>query len=328
MRRHAVTAPESGAWEEDVKEIKGIILPLPTPFKADGEVDEALGCALADFEIGAGINALFLLGSFGQGPVMRLDQRQSYLETIVRHVRGRVPIIVHVGTADVFSTIELALHAKSVGVDAIAVVGPYYYSDHTEYEVIEHFKEVGERVAMPMLVYNNAEYSGYDITPPLMLKLHQEVPTIFGTKLSTNSFETALRYLAQMPKDFAVFGLSSSFMPAALYGIRGTIVPPQSSYPELAVSLWRAIEARNLEEAMTIQMIINELSQTTSRLGRIYGRAVQCEALRLRGFAIERFPRWKTKSLSDADREVLRAALAKAGVPVGSSSASREHQMA
>jgi dihydrodipicolinate synthase/N-acetylneuraminate lyase len=70
---------------------KGIIMPLPTPFMADGELDEALGCELADFEIGAGVNALFLLGSFGQGPVMREDQRKRYAETIIRHVRGRVP---------------------------------------------------------------------------------------------------------------------------------------------------------------------------------------------------------------------------------------------
>lgn len=302
-------------------DIKGIVMPLPTPFREDGELDEALGCALADFEIGAGVNALFLLGSFGQGPVMREDQRKRYAETIMRHVRGRVPVIIHVGTADIYSTVELGLHAKSLNCDAIAVVAPYYYSDHTEFEVVEHFKEVGQRVAAPMLVYNNAEYSGYDISPALMLKLHQEVPQIFGTKLSTNSFETALRYLAQLPKDFAVYGLSSALMPAAFYGIRGTIVPPQSAYPELAVALWRAIEARDMPTALQHQMTINTLSETTSRLGRIYGRAVQCEALRLRGFAIERFPRWKTKPLSEADREILRAALEKAGVPVASAEA-------
>ena len=304
-----------------MKEIKGIVMPLPTPFNEDGELDEGMACDPADFEIAAGINALFLLGSFGQGPVMRTDQRQRFAEIIVKHVRGRVPIIIHVGTADVFSTVELGLHAKSVGCDAIGVVGPYYYSDHTEYEIVEHFKEVGSSVGMPLLLYNNAPYSGYDISPAMMGRLKEQVPEIFGTKLSTNSFETALQYLAQLPDDFAIYGLSSALMPAALYGIRGTIVPPQSSYPELAVALWDAIEAKDLEQALKIQMAINELTGAMSRLGRIYGRAVQCEALRLRGFAIERFPRWKTKPLSGEDRDILEAALRTAGVPISDKAA-------
>ena len=179
-----------------MKEIKGIVMPLPTPFKEDGELDEGMACDLADFEIAAGINALFLLGSFGQGPVMRTDQRRKFAEIIVKHVRGRVPIIIHVGTADVFSTVELGLHAKSLGCDAIGVVGPYYYSDHTEYEIVEHFKEVGSSIGMPLLLYNNAPYSGYDISPAMMGRLKEQVPEIFGTKLSTNSFETAPRNAA------------------------------------------------------------------------------------------------------------------------------------
>lgn len=295
--------------------LKGIVMPLPTPFRSDGELDERMACEIADFEIAAGVNALFLLGSFGQGPVMRYDQRKKFAEVVMQHVRRRVPVIIHVGTADVFSTVDLGLHAKSLGCDAIGVVGPYYYSDHTEYEIFEHFKEVGSTVGMPLLLYNNAPYSGYDISPAMMLRLKEQVPEIFGTKLSTNSFETALTYLAQLPDDFAVFGLSSALMPAALYGIRGTIVPPQSAYPELAVSLWRAIESGDLKGALSIQMRINELSRTMSQLGRVYGRAVQCEALRLRGFAIERFPRWKTKPLSEGDRATLGVALTDAGVP-------------
>ncbi len=291
-------------------------MPILTPFDDDGELDEPMGCELADFLIGAGVHALFLLGSFGQGPVMRPDQRKRFAEIIIKHVRGRVPVIVHVGTADAYSTAELGLHAKSLGCDAIAVVGPYYYSDHTEYEILEHFKEVGARVKMPMLIYNNPPYSGYDITPAMMLRLRDEVPEIFGTKLSADSLETALSYLSQLPKDFAIFGLASSLMPGALYGMRGTIVPPWVAYPELAVSLWNALEEKKLAEALTLQMKLNELQTALRPLGKIYGRAVQCETVRARGFAVKKFPRWTTKPLSSEHRQVLVGALRKAGLSV------------
>jgi len=299
-----------------LKEIKGIVMPILTPFKEDGELDEAMGCEIADFLIGAGVHALFLLGSFGQGPVMRVDQRKRFAEVIIKQVRGRVPIVVHVGTADSYSTVELGLHAKSLGCEAIAVVGPYYYSDHTEYEITEHYKEVGRQVGMPMMIYNNPPYSGYDITPAMMLRLKERVPQIFGTKISADSLEIALNYLQQLPKEFAIYGLASALLPGALYGIRGTIVPPMIAYPELGVALWRALEAKNLEEALLQQMKINELQKTLRTLGRVYGRGVQCEAVRLRGFAVKKFPRWTTKPLSSEDKTVLAHALRQAGLSV------------
>jgi dihydrodipicolinate synthase/N-acetylneuraminate lyase len=299
-----------------VKEIKGIVMPIMTPFEIDGELDEPMGCALADFLIGAGVHALFMLGSFGQGPVLRMDQRKRFAEVLIKHVRGRVPVIVHVGTADSYSTAELGLHAKATGADAIAVVGPYYYSDHTEYEIMEHFKEVGQRVGMPMMVYHNPPYSGYDIPPPMMLRLRENVPQIFGMKLSADSLEAALSFLEHMPKEFAVYGLASALLPGALYGIRGTIVPTMISFPELAVSLWRALEEKNLDEALALQTKMNEIRSTMRTLRRTYGEAVQREAIGLRGLPVKRFPRWTTRPFSPADRDALAQALREAGVPI------------
>jgi dihydrodipicolinate synthase/N-acetylneuraminate lyase len=301
---------------KDAKAIRGIVMPIMTPFKEDGELDEPMGCALADFLIGAGVHALFMLGSFGQGPVLRMDQRKRFAEVMIKHVRGRVPVIVHVGTAESYSTAELGLHAQAAGADAIAVVGPYYYSDHTEYEIMEHFKEVGQRVAAPMMVYQNPPYSGYDITPSMMLRLKENVPQIFGVKISADSLELALNYVQQLPKDIAVYGLASALLPGALYGIRGTIVPTMISFPELAVSLWRALEEKNLDEALALQTRMNRIRDTMRTLRRTYGEAVQREAIGLRGLPVKRFPRWTTRPFSPEDRDVLARALREAGVPI------------
>jgi dihydrodipicolinate synthase/N-acetylneuraminate lyase len=299
-----------------MKNIKGIILPLLTPLKEDGELDEDMGCKLADFVIEAGVHALFLLGSFGQGPVLRPDQRKRFAEVVVKHVRGRVPVIVHVGTADSYSTIDLGIHAKSIGCDAIAAVGPYYYSDHTEYEIFEHFREIAARTQMPLLIYNNPPYQGYDITPAMMLRLKEQIPQLFGTKLSADSLETALAYLSQLPNDFSIFGLASALMPGVLYGIRGTIIPPMNAFPEIAVALWQALEESRLDDALRLQKQINDIRGSMRRLVRVYGLAVHCEAVRLRGFPIQKFPRWTTKVLSDEDREALRAVFKANGIGI------------
>ena len=299
-----------------MKAIKGIILPLLTPLTEDGEIDERLGCDLADFVLGAGVHALFLLGSFGQGPVLRTEQRKRFAEVIVKHVRGRVPVIVHVGTADIYSTVDLGMHARSIGCDAIAAVGPYYYSDHSEFEIFEHFRELARRTEMPLLIYNNPPYQGYDITPAMMLRLKEEIPQLFGTKLAADSLETALTYLSQLPQDFAIYGLASALMPGALYGVRGTIIPPMNAFPELAVALWKAMEDRRLEEAFKLQKQINDLRGNMRKLVRAYGLATHCEAVRLRGFPIKKFPRWTTKAMADSDRELLRQVFRDNGLDV------------
>ena len=299
-----------------MKAIKGIILPLLTPLTEDGEIDERLGCDLAEFVLGAGVHALFLLGSFGQGPVLRTEQRKRFAEVIVKHVRGRVPVTVHVGTADIYSTVDLGMHARSIGCDAIAAVGPSYYSDHNEFEIFEHFRELARRTEMPLLIYNNPPYQGYDITPAMMLRLKEEIPQLFGTKLAADSLETALTYLSQLPQDFAIYGLASALMPGALYGVRGTIIPPMNAFPELAVALWKAMEDRRLEEAFKLQKQINDLRGNMRKLVRAYGLATHCEAVRLRGFPIKKFPRWTTKAMADSDRELLRQVFRDNGIDV------------
>jgi dihydrodipicolinate synthase/N-acetylneuraminate lyase len=248
--------------------------------------------------------------------VLRAEQRKRFAEVIVKHVRGRVPVIVHVGTADIYSTVDLGMHARSIGCDAIAAVGPYYYSDHSEFEIFEHFRELARRTEMPLLIYNNPPYQGYDITPAMMLRLKEEIPQLFGTKLAADSLETALTYLSQLPQDFAIYGLASALMPGALYGVRGTIIPPMNAFPELAVALWKAMEDRRLEEAFKLQKQINDLRGNMRKLVRAYGLATHCEAVRLRGFPIKKFPRWTTKAMADSDRELLRQVFRDNGLDV------------
>src|SRR5207247_6105067 len=116
------------------KKIEGILMPMPVAFKADGAIDAAATDAIIDFYVAAGVHGFFPLGTHGQGMVMEIDERKKVAEQIVNRVRGRVPVVMHIGTANTLSSIELAKHAAGLGVDAIGVVPPYYYP-HDDYEV-------------------------------------------------------------------------------------------------------------------------------------------------------------------------------------------------
>ena len=124
---------------------EGILVPLITTFDHQGELDVPVLQEMAEFLVRSGVHGLFILGSAGQGPVMTMAQRQRAAEAVIQQVRGRVPVVTHVGCADTGATVELALHAKAFGSSAIAVIPPYYYSDHTEFEILEHFVAVVEQ---------------------------------------------------------------------------------------------------------------------------------------------------------------------------------------
>jgi dihydrodipicolinate synthase/N-acetylneuraminate lyase len=134
------------------KTVKGLIMPIPAVFDGKGEPDLAMMEKLTDWYLDAGVHGFFILGSQGQGPACRIDQRKATAATVVRRVNKRVPCIVQIGAVEPYTSVELGVHAKEIGADAVGVVGPYYYSDRNEWEITEHHKVVDKAVDMPMLL--------------------------------------------------------------------------------------------------------------------------------------------------------------------------------
>jgi dihydrodipicolinate synthase/N-acetylneuraminate lyase len=291
--------------------IRGMLLPIPTVFDGAGEVDAPLMREMTRFYVDAGIHALFVCGSFGQGPAMRPDQRMAVAQLIVEEVRGRIPVIIHIGTVDPYSAVELGQHARAIGADAIGVVGPFYYTDRTHDELVLHFQMIDEAVGLPMLVYNNPGYQGYIITPELMERLVAAVPRIFGAKLAMGTIDEALAYLDRIP-GFAPFILGNGLMPGMRQGIRGTVSPPLAATPELGVDLIRAIDEGRDDEAFRLQALASEVNDELVGYWRKYGRIAFAESLRALGFPIKQYPRWPTPAMSDEDKQQMLALLKRA----------------
>lgn len=278
--------------------VKGLVMPIPAVFDGKGEPDLPMMEKLTDWYLDAGVHGFFILGSQGQGPACRIDQRKAVAEAVVRRVNRRVPCIVQIGAVEPYTSIELGLHAKQIGADAIGVVGPYYYSDRNEWELIEHYKMVDKAVAMPMLLYNNPEYSGYPITPALMAKLREAVPNIFAAKLAMGNVDQAINYLRVLSRNFIIFIPITQMLPGMLIGVAGSIAAGSPvTVPEIGVQFIKAIWAKDLDRAQKIQVMLLGHNERMAPI-RSYGRRITLEGLRLRGLAVKEFPRWPTKPLS------------------------------
>lgn len=284
--------------------IKGVLIPLITPFDEKGRVDAEPMQQLVEFNVKHAVQGLFVLGSSGQGPVMSVAERKRAAEVALAQARARVPVIIHVGTADAESTVELAAHAAEKGASAVAVVPPYYYSDHTEYEIIAHYKAVAAAVSLPIFIYENPKYSGISIPPDLAKRMKDALPTLSGIKVAYGQ-GALLEYVRLFPPDVSVFTGNADLFGLVPFGLAGMINPPTSFLPELCVSLWRALDGKDYARAVEIQRRVNTAARLVGAALRRYGRTVLTDVFRLRGFAVKRFPRWDTQPMPAEARETL-----------------------
>lgn len=143
------------------KNISGVIAPIITPFDNNGKVDEYTFKNLIDF-LSNKVHGLFVCGTYGSGPAMSINDRKKVTELVVKHVNGRIPIIVHVGASSLDDVIELSLHAQDSGAQAVSSVPPFYYK-YTQDEIIRFFEKLASKIDIPVFIYNNPRTTGLSI---------------------------------------------------------------------------------------------------------------------------------------------------------------------
>jgi len=292
--------------------IRGVLLPIITPFDEKVRVDEEIIRRLVDFHIGAGVQGLFVLGSTGQGPAMTVAERKQAAAVALDQAKSRVPVVIHVGTADTGSTVELAEHAAAHNADAVAIVPPYYYSDHTEFEILAHYKAVAKAVSLPVFIYENPKYSGISVPPPLAVRMKEQVPALKGIKVAYGQ-GALLEYVRLLP-DVSVFTGNADLFGLVPFGLAGMINPPTSFVPELCVALFKALDAKDYPQAVELQKQVDTAARLVAARLRKYGRVPLQELFRMRGVAVKRFPKWETEQMPKDEVAKLARELREAGI--------------
>jgi 4-hydroxy-tetrahydrodipicolinate synthase len=291
---------------------RGVLLPIITPFDDRVRVDEEMMRKLVDFHINAGVQGLFVLGSTGQGPAMTIEERKQAAAIILDQAKKRIPVVIHVGTADAWSMTDLAEHAAARGADAVAIVPPYYYSDHTEYEIIAHYQAVHRAVSLPIYIYENPKYSGISIPPGFALRMKEQVPALKGIKVAYGQ-GALLEYVRLLP-DVSVFTGNADLFGLVPFGLAGMINPPTSFVPELCVALFKALDSKDYLAAVEAQKKVDAAARIVASRLRKWGRVPLQEVYRMRGFAVKRFPKWDTEQMPKEEIAKLERELREAGI--------------
>ncbi|HEX8663377.1 MAG TPA: 4-hydroxy-tetrahydrodipicolinate synthase [Beijerinckiaceae bacterium] len=195
----------------------GSLTALITPFRDDGELDEAAFRAHVNWQIENGTKGLVPVGTTGESPTLSHDEHKKVVEWCVEEARGRVPVIAGAGSNNTAEAIDLARHAEEAGADALLVVTPYY-NKPTQEGLYRHFKAVNDAVGIPIFIYNIPPRSVIDMSVATMARLY-ELPNIVGVKDATANLGRVSQQRHALGADFVQ--LSGEDMTALAYNAAG-----------------------------------------------------------------------------------------------------------
>jgi 4-hydroxy-tetrahydrodipicolinate synthase len=234
-----------------MKTIQGSIPAILTPMQAGGSLDLPALQRLLDWHIGEGSDAVVVVGTTGESPTVNYDEHCSLIETTVRHVAGRIPVIAGTGANSTAEAIELARFARQAGADAHLSVVPYY-NKPTQEGLFRHFKSIAEAVDLPMILYNVPGRTVADLANDTTLRLAQ-VPGIVGIKDATANIERGSDLLKRAPATFSVYsGDDATAIALMLLGGKGSISVTANIAPRLMHQMCKAAIAGDLAEAREI----------------------------------------------------------------------------
>ncbi|RLI32736.1 4-hydroxy-tetrahydrodipicolinate synthase [Candidatus Bathyarchaeota archaeon] len=287
-------------------ELRGILVPVLTPFRGDGEVDEEALRGLVDYLLGAGVSGIVPCGSTGEAPYLSREERRRVVEWVVDQVDGRVPVVAGTGALGTKETITLTRDALEAGADAALVVTPFYFG-LSEEEVFGHYAALLDAVDLPILVYNVPKFTGYSLPPKVLERLVSEYDGVVGVKDSSGNPGLMAEILRLVGNRISVLsGSADLILQTLMLGGHGAIVAVGNADPEACVALYRAFREGRMEEAARHQMRVSFLNRVLVREHNQI--AALKEALRLRGRPAG-VPRRPIMPLSEGERREVEEAL-------------------
>ena len=185
--------------------------------------------------------------------------------------KGKLTIIAHVACNNTKDSVELARHAESLGVDAIAAIPPIYFR-LPEYSVAQYWNDISAAAPqIDFVIYNIPQLAGVALTPSLYTEMLKN-ERVIGVKNSSMPVQDIQTFAALGGEDHLVFnGPDEQFLGGRLMGARAGIGGTYGAMPELFLKLNQLIANKELEKAKELQFTINAIiGKLTAAHGNMY----------------------------------------------------------
>ncbi len=260
-----------------LEKYKGIIPAFYACYDDEGNISKERTAKFVEFLIEKGVKGLYVGGSSGECIYHSVQDRKETLEAVMEASKGRLTIIAHVACNNTKDSCELARHAESLGVDAIATIPPIYFR-LPEKAIAKYWNTIS--AAAPntdYVIYNIPQLAGVALTPSLFAEMLKN-PRVVGVKNSSmpiQDIQMFKRQAKQAGRDIVIFnGPDEQFVGGRLIGARGGIGGTYGVMPEVYVKLDELIKNGEFEKAEELQDAANEVTYAMcSGVGNMYAVA-------------------------------------------------------
>lgn len=222
-----------------------------TPFR-DGEIDYKAFAEIVEDQISAGIDAIIVCGTTGEGSTLSDAEHRSLIEFCLEKVNHRTCVIAGTGSNDTRYAVDLTKFACSAGVDGVLVVTPYY-NKTSQLGLIRHYNMVADASDKPLLVYSVPSRTGLTIKPETYLELSKH-PNICGVKEANPDLCQITKTAALCGDDLLIYaGNDDMILPLLSLGGQGVISVLSNVLPKETCDICHKFFGGDIEESRRLQ---------------------------------------------------------------------------
>ena len=290
--------------------LKGVFIPITTPFEQNGEVAyEALKANMKKYAA-SGINGYLVMGSNGENKSLTLSEKEAIVKIIIDNKGPEQVVMVGCIFESTMESIEFAKKSEELGADFITILPPSYFkSQMTDEVLIKFFTDIASSVSIPCLIYNAPQYAGGVSVSVNVIKEVSKHPNIVGMKdSSTGNIE---KYLMAVDDSFIVMaGSINFFFNSLMMGAIGGVLSLADSFPDLAIELYNCEVNLDMEKGIELNKKVLRLNKAISGKNGVAGVKA---AMDLAGYYGGN-PRLPLLPIKEEDLETLKKVLIEEGI--------------
>ncbi|OJY35502.1 MAG: hypothetical protein BGP06_06575 [Rhizobiales bacterium 65-9] len=292
-----------------MKSLAGVFPVAPTPFGADGAIDERAFLRLVDFALESGVDGLVYPGMASEVETLKPEERRALVEALGARIGGRVPFIVGASDGDPVQAALRAEEGRRAGAVAAMIMAPNALGRDVA-KHIAFYGGVAERTSLALMMQNAPAPMGAGLAPEEVAQIARAVASIRYVKEETLPCGQHITRIFAAAGDAvdAVFGGAGAryVVDELARGAAGTM--PAIEIADTHVALMRAWRSGDVAEARRLY----NMSLPLLAFQMVFRVRATKEVLKRRGLLEHTAARAAGPALDEADMRELGALLSDA----------------